>query len=230
MMPLPSVAPRRGVASDDACEIITAFPLATDAAWPSAAVFTFVMTSLGVSLVILWPGALRHGERQGVLLPSRSPWSFHFHPTLVQLTGVLVSIYQCSRGPTPARSRAATSRRARAAGAALVPCSRLRYHSANGSFSCRSVHVSRGCDLPARGGGCDLGARRFPADPLANDGRTREVQGGDRSGAVGVRRDCEALTVDLPGLVAQTISAVSDRVSSARPRLPSGAMNRSFGP
>jgi hypothetical protein len=92
MMPLPSVAshllaPRRGAAPhlNDACEIITAFPLATGAAWPSAAVFTFVMTSLGGSLAILLPGALRHGERQGVLLPSRSPWSFHVRAANRQL-------------------------------------------------------------------------------------------------------------------------------------------------
>jgi hypothetical protein len=37
---------------------------------------------------------------------------------LANLQDVPLRIYQCSRGPTPARSRAATSRRARAAGAA----------------------------------------------------------------------------------------------------------------
>ena len=77
------------------------------------------------------------------------------------LTGVLVSIYQCSRGPTPARSRAATSRRARAAGAAAGCLSfTLRYH-----FSARCLRSSclvLSLCFARRGDG-----RRSPPVPIA---------------------------------------------------------------
>ena len=41
-----------------------------------------------------------------------------------------------------------------------------------------------------------------PAGPLAIDGRTREVQGGDRSGESRLRGDCEALTGGYQSLCA----------------------------